>query len=125
MANENTTALINNDIRNTGIALDYDSPAPAHSVISNEQLIFFFFYAFVMPLVLFILSRVLRCLRHRGIISMSNNSEECILNECQRHISQGITTVGSSSSSGKPLQLNSRGVLKTCNPSSKDVTVVV
>jgi hypothetical protein len=123
MANENTSALINNDTRNTGIALDYDSPAPAHSVISNEQLIFFFFYAFVMPLVLFILSRVLRCLRHRGIITMSNNSEECILDECQRHITQGINTAGSSS--GKPLQLNSRGVLKTSKPSRKQLATVV
>jgi hypothetical protein len=72
------------------IALDYDRPAVTDEFITNKQFFLLLLYGVVIPILLFLLSRLIRCLRQRGFISMSENSEECILDRCQHHLHQGI-----------------------------------
>jgi hypothetical protein len=79
------------------IAFDFDQQQPQNSsdfyMINRQQIIFILIYTIVIPIVLFIVSRIIRCLRRRGVIS--ENSEECIFNECQRHVTRSMGILSS------------------------------
>jgi hypothetical protein len=69
------------------IAFDFDTKHEDDFMLNRQQIIFLLIYTIIIPIVLFIISRIIRCLRRRGVIS--ENSEECIFNECQRHLNRG------------------------------------
>jgi hypothetical protein len=88
------------------IALDYDRSESNQSFITNSQFVILLLYGVVIPFFLFVLSRLIRCLRRHDFISISENSEECILDSCQQHLHQGIN------SAARPLVKNSHVKLK-------------
>jgi hypothetical protein len=99
IANANETDYSNSDISygTPIIAFDFDQQQPQNSsdyyMINRQQIIFLLIYTIVIPIVLFIVSRIIRCLRRRGVIS--ENSEECIFNECQRHVTHSVGILSS------------------------------
>ena len=51
------------------LSSDYHQTDEYRQTVYMEKLLFFLHYAIIIPFILFLLSRILRCLRHRGWIS--------------------------------------------------------
>ena len=51
------------------LSADYHQTDEYRQKVYTEKLLFFLHYAIIIPFILFLLSRMLRCLRHRGWIS--------------------------------------------------------
>ena len=51
------------------LSADYYQTDEYRQKVYMEKLLFFLHYAIIIPFILFLLSRMLRCLRHRGWIS--------------------------------------------------------
>ena len=68
------------------LSLDYESSKEYKDTLRYESLIFLLHYIVTIPVLLFIVSRLLRCLRRRGIIS--RGSEDCMFNECNRRLNR-------------------------------------
>ena len=51
------------------LSADYHQTDEYRQKVYTEKLLFFLHYAIIIPFILFLLSRILRCLRHRGWIS--------------------------------------------------------
>ena len=61
--------LIMENITTAKLSLDYHQSEEYKQTAYMEKLLFILHYAIIIPFFLFLLSRMLRCLRHRGWIS--------------------------------------------------------
>jgi hypothetical protein len=75
------------------IAVDFEQRVgDGDGVVSFDRfhMLFFIAYIIAIPIILFVVSQCIRCLRRRGVVIVSESSEECILDECRRHLNRGI-----------------------------------
>lgn len=68
------------------LSYDYHETAEYKNEMFQQHLIFLSFYLIIIPIFLFLISRLLRCLRHHGIISIG--SEQCMMDECHRRVTR-------------------------------------
>jgi hypothetical protein len=80
--------IINNQSVGTipigSLSYDYHQTEEYKNEIFRDHVIFILHYLVTIPVLLFLLSRFIRCLRHRGYIS--RGSEQCMLEECNRRL---------------------------------------
>ena len=60
------------NITTAKFSLDYHQSEAYKQTVYMEKLLFILHYAIIIPFLLFLLSRMLRCLRHRGWISQGS-----------------------------------------------------
>ena len=61
------------------LSLDYESSKEYKDTLRYKSLIFLLHYIVTIPVLLFIVSRLLRCLRRRG--NISRDSKDCMFND--------------------------------------------
>ena len=64
--------IIMENITTAKLSLDYQQTEEYKQTAHMERLLFILHYAIIIPFLLFLLSRMLRCLRHRGWISQGS-----------------------------------------------------
>ena len=64
--------IIMENITTAKLSLDYQQTEEYKQTAYMERLLFILHYAIIIPFLLFLLSRMLRCLRHRGWISQGS-----------------------------------------------------
>lgn len=64
--------MIMENITTAKLSLDYHQSEEYKQTVYMEKLLFILHYAIIIPFFLFLLSRMLRCLRHRGWISQGS-----------------------------------------------------
>jgi hypothetical protein len=71
------------------LSYDYHQTDEYKNELFREHIIFLLHYLITIPIFLFLISRLIRCLRHQGYIS--RGSEQCMLDECNRRLTHVVT----------------------------------
>ena len=94
------------------MALDFEYVRnEKNTSFDNFHVLFLLAYVVAIPVILFFVSQCIRCLRRRGVVIVSENSEECILDECHRHMNRGLGVVINPANRATGLLINSSSIL--------------
>ena len=88
------------NVTSSKFSLDYQQSEEYQLSIKWERLWFLIHYVIIIPFLLFLLSRLMRCIRHRGWIS--RGSEHRIVADIESRLTS-VATAGTTSSNGRIL----------------------
>ena len=96
------------------LSLDYQQSEEYQSCIKWEKLWFLIHYVVIIPFLLFLLSRLMRCIRHRGWIS--RGSERRIVADMEGRLTS-VAAGATMSASGGPIIFGKHSAFITSLPS--------